>query len=119
MYSKASRYTAPRCTDPADTRFVFGPKIFQIHGFPNIGHSFTPQLHGYFFGPIIKNVTRFLNYTVFQNTLRQCNSRPYCSNEKLVFRSVCKDISKNSKAEKSLLFTYKRASRTSYTVVKE
>ena len=29
-----------------------GPKIFRIHG--NVGHSFTPQLHGYELGPIIK-----------------------------------------------------------------
>ena len=78
LYSKAPSYTAPRCTDPADTRFFLGPKFFQIHGFPNIGHSFTPQLHGYEFFSIIKKVTRFLSYTVFQNTLKQCTSGPYC-----------------------------------------
>ena len=27
--------------------FDMGPKIFQLHGFPNVGHSFTSQLHGY------------------------------------------------------------------------
>ena len=58
----------------------FGSKIFfQIHGFPNVGHSFTPQLYGYELGPMIKRITRFLSYTVFQNTLKQCNSGPYCS----------------------------------------
>ena len=41
-YSKALSYTAPCCTDPADIRFFGGPKFFQIHGFPNIGHSFDP-----------------------------------------------------------------------------
>ena len=79
FYSNAPSYTAPSCTDLADTRFLGGPKIFQIHGFPNVGHSFTPQLHVYLVGPIIKKVTRFLSYTVFQNTLRQCNSGPYYS----------------------------------------
>ena len=27
--------------------FELGPKFFQLHGFTNVGHSFTPQLHGY------------------------------------------------------------------------
>jgi hypothetical protein len=71
LYSKAPSYTAPRCMDPADTLFFLGPTFFQIHSFPNVGHSFTPQLHRYELGPIIKKVTRFLSYTVFQNTLRQ------------------------------------------------
>ena len=75
-YSKALSYMAPRCMDPADTLFFSGPKFFQIHGFPNVGHSFIPQLHGYELGPIVKKVTRFLSYMVFQNTLRQCNSGP-------------------------------------------
>ena len=67
----------PRVTHgPRKYMFFLGPKLFQIHGFPNVGHSFTPQLHGYELGPIIKKVTRFLSYTVFQNT--QCNSGPYC-----------------------------------------
>ena len=78
-YSKAPSYTAPRCTDPTDTRVFLSPKFFQIHGFPNVGHYFTPQLHGYKLVPIVKKVTRFLSYTVFQNTLRQCNSGPYCT----------------------------------------
>ena len=59
VYSKAPSYTAPRCTDPADKRFLGGPKFFQIHGFPNVGYSFTPQLHGYELCPIIKKVTRY------------------------------------------------------------
>ena len=43
----------PRGTRPRGTRtlqihgFDMGPKIFQLHGFPNVGHSFTSQLHGY------------------------------------------------------------------------
>ena len=77
-------YTAPSCTDPADTRLFLGPKIFQFHGFPNVVHSFTPQLHGYELGPIVKKVTQFLSYTVFQNTLRHCNSGPYCSQKKVL-----------------------------------
>ena len=79
IYRKAPSYTAPRCTDPTDTHFLGGPKFFQIHGFPNVGHSFTLQLQGYELGPIIKKVTQFFSYTVFQNTLRQCNSGPYCT----------------------------------------
>ena len=27
--------------------FDMGPKFFQIHDIPNVGHSFTSQLHGY------------------------------------------------------------------------
>ena len=27
--------------------FELGPKFFQLHGFTNVGHSFTLQLHGY------------------------------------------------------------------------
>ena len=77
MYSKALSYTVPRCTDPADTRFFGGPKFFHLHGFTNLGHYFTQQLHGYKLVPIVKKVTRFLSYTVFQNILRQCNSGPY------------------------------------------
>ena len=34
--------------------FDMGSKIFQIHSFPNVGHSFISQLHGYELGPIIK-----------------------------------------------------------------
>ena len=50
----------PHGTRPLGTRtsqihgFCMGPKKFQIHGFPNVGHSFNPQLHGYELGPIIK-----------------------------------------------------------------
>ena len=58
-YSKAPSYTAPRCTDPTDTHFLGGPKFFQIHGFPNVGHYFTPQLQGYKLVPIVKKVTRY------------------------------------------------------------
>ena len=61
QYSQALRYTAPRCTDPADTQFFLGPKFFQLHGFTNVGHSFTPQLHGYKVGFILKP-----SYTVFE-----------------------------------------------------
>ena len=40
----------PRGTWPRGTRtsqiygFHMGPKIFQLHGFPNVEHSFTSQL---------------------------------------------------------------------------
>ena len=57
IYSKAPSYKTPRCTDPADTRYELGPKIFQIHSFPNVGHSFTPQLQVYEVSPIV-NKTR-------------------------------------------------------------
>ena len=43
----------PGGTRPCGTRtlqihgFDMGPKIFLLHGFPNVGHYFTSQLHGY------------------------------------------------------------------------
>ena len=45
---KRPRGTRPRgrCTSQMHG-FEKGPKIFQLHGFPNVGHSFTLQLHGY------------------------------------------------------------------------
>ena len=58
-------YMAPRCTDFADTCFLGGPKFFQVHGFPNVGHSFTLQLHGFELGPIIKPRYTVLRYTVY------------------------------------------------------
>ena len=60
-YSKAPSYMATRCMDPADTLFFLGPKFFQIHGFPNVGYSFIPQLHSYELGPYSKK-----SYTVFE-----------------------------------------------------
>ena len=61
----------PRGTRPLGTRtsqihgFDMGPKIFQIHGFTNVGHSFTSQLHGYELGPIIKPRYTVSRYTVY------------------------------------------------------
>ena len=43
----------PRGTWPCGTRisqihgFDMGPKILQLHSFPNVGHSFTSQLQGF------------------------------------------------------------------------
>ena len=77
----------PRGTWPLGTRtsqihgFDMDPNIFQLHGFPKVGHSFTLQLHGYELGTIIKKVTQFLSYMLFQNTFRQCNLGPYCINQ--------------------------------------
>ena len=60
----------PGGTRPCGTRtwqiqcFDMGPKKFQMHGFPNVGHTFTPQLHGFELGPVVK-----LNYTVLRYTV--------------------------------------------------
>ena len=44
----------PKVHGPRRYTFFLGPKFFQIHGFPNVGHYFTPQLHSYKLVPMVK-----------------------------------------------------------------
>ena len=47
LYTVRLRVTRPQVARTPQIHVFLGPKFFQLHGFTNIGHSFTPQLHGF------------------------------------------------------------------------